>query len=408
MLGFEKSEDLLQGLLVHLAFYQYHLRPQRQQMLLITQLCVNLVYDLGLDDLRGFRRGLQKEGPQSGVDICNRATEARLLLGAYYLAAVYTNKLKKRSIMPHTKKMTHAAVWLAEQQQYPTDGLIQHLVATQELSRRIHDTFSYDSLDNAEPSAEAITFAIVKSFFQEVDRLEKVVPSYYKNNGTLERPHPTPEIGNADTTKVTLAMEFPAMRAMAQEATLYELFWTTANSSQAISPTRANLLWESIQSYKSFVSGLTKYDNDEAFYLTFATFSKLCSVLAWLAKLVDFALESPPDSQDWRGTAGAATIISHPCEFMIQADTELPHLLRLTQHKLNAMAKGIVNRSSEPDCMTTFSILVGSVLSGFDKRMGQVNGSLNGSCAAAPVTAEGVIPDFHVGQSVSPAQAPLP
>lgn len=88
MLGFEKSEDLLQGLLVHLAFYQYHLRPQRQQMLLITQLCVNLVYDLGLDDLRGFGRELQKEVPQSGVDICNRATEARLLLGTYYLAAV--------------------------------------------------------------------------------------------------------------------------------------------------------------------------------------------------------------------------------------------------------------------------------------------------------------------------------
>lgn len=49
LLESESSLELLQGLLVYLAWYQYHFLPETQQIVQLGQLCVALVHNLGLD-----------------------------------------------------------------------------------------------------------------------------------------------------------------------------------------------------------------------------------------------------------------------------------------------------------------------------------------------------------------------
>lgn len=89
----EKSLDLLQGLLVCLAWYHYFLRDGSIQILLLLQLCVTLVNELGLtrdhstrlttrcDQVAETPAGL-KSSPKS-----SSLSELRAFLGTFYLCS---------------------------------------------------------------------------------------------------------------------------------------------------------------------------------------------------------------------------------------------------------------------------------------------------------------------------------
>ncbi|CAG9951777.1 unnamed protein product [Clonostachys rosea f. rosea IK726] len=386
MMGREKSMDLLQGLLVHVAWYQYQLQPQKQQMLLMTQLCVNLVYELGIEKCPRARNQNATAGilypSDTQTTLC--PIEVRALLGTYYLAATFTTKLKKRSLMPHTKYMKQTSRWLSKQREYPTDELISYLVDVQELSRRIHDTFSFDNPGNIDSVAGSVTESMTRCYLAEIDALQGSVPQVLMRNATL-------------------ALEFPAIRAMIQESALFDELWCGSDASPArpasIFPAaRTSLTWDSIQSYKMLIKGLVEYPNEDAFYLTFSTFSKLCSVLSWLAKLVNIALGPPKSTADAPSDSLMAQSVSHPWASMVAGDVELRNLVRQAQHKLNCMSSDIVSESAEPDSMTTFSILVGSALSVYDKQLQEYQRSsqqqapveplLNQTIPAGPVVGE--------------------
>lgn len=73
-----KGLELLQGLLVHTAFYHFFYRPGKQQLTLMVQLCVAAVQDLGVS--RNVRA-------QHNTDPNKAVVEKRAILGTYYLAA---------------------------------------------------------------------------------------------------------------------------------------------------------------------------------------------------------------------------------------------------------------------------------------------------------------------------------
>ncbi|CAH0054744.1 unnamed protein product [Clonostachys solani] len=383
MMGREKSMDLLQGLLVHVAWYQYQLQPQKQQMLLMTQLCVNLVYELGIEKCPRARNQNATAGIFSPSD--NQATldtiEVRALLGTYYLAATFTTKLKKRSLMPHTKYMKQASRWLSERREYPTDELIPHLVDIQELSRRIHDTFSFDNPGNIDSVAGSVTESMTRCYLAEIDAFQFSIPQVLMQN----------------------ALEFPAIRAMIQESALFDELWcgsdaSTIRPASVIPAARTNLTWDSMQSYKMLIKGLVEYPNEDAFYLTFSTFSKLCSVLSWLAKLVNIALGPPKSSADVPSDSSMAQPASHPWAVMVAGDVELRNLVRQAQHKLNCMSADISSESAEPDSMTTFSILVGSALSVYDKQLQEYQRSSQQQAPAEPLLNQTIPAGAEVGE----------
>ncbi|KAK7228299.1 hypothetical protein V2G26_000469 [Clonostachys chloroleuca] len=385
MMGREKGMDLLQGLLVHVAWYQYQLQPQKQQMLLMTQLCVNLVYELGIEKCPRARNQHATAGilypSDTQTTLC--PIEVRALLGTYYLAATFTTKLKKRSLMPHTKYMKKASRWLSEQREYPTDELIPYLVDIQELSRRIHDTFSFDNPGNIDSVAGSVTESMTRCYLAEIDALHCSIPQVLMQNATL-------------------ALEFPAIRAMIQESALFDELWCGSNVSPArpasmFPAARTNLTWDSMQSYKMLIKGLVEYPNADAFYLTFSTFSKLCSVLSWLAKLVNIALGPPKSSADVSSNSSMAQSTLHPWASMVAGDMELRTLVRQAQHKLNCMSANIASESAEPDSMTTFSILVGSALSVYDKQLQEYQRSSQQQAPAEPLLSQTIPAGAEVG-----------
>ena len=68
LLGYERSLELLQGLLIYAAWYFFFYRREHQQVSLISQLCVMLVQDMGID------KAVNRRGDQ---DTCGSREEQK-------------------------------------------------------------------------------------------------------------------------------------------------------------------------------------------------------------------------------------------------------------------------------------------------------------------------------------------
>lgn len=76
-----KGLEMLQGLLVHAAYYHYYYQPGQQQLALMIQMCVAMAQEIGLS-----RRIKCRDS--DALPVLTTA-ENRALLGTYYLAAAY-------------------------------------------------------------------------------------------------------------------------------------------------------------------------------------------------------------------------------------------------------------------------------------------------------------------------------
>jgi hypothetical protein len=79
--------------------------------------------------------------------------------------------------------MEHCCQSIAGVKEYPTDELIEHIVRSQELARRIFDAFSYDDLNNGEIRGELIVTLTSDAFIRDLDRLQLALPRDLQQNG---------------------------------------------------------------------------------------------------------------------------------------------------------------------------------------------------------------------------------
>jgi hypothetical protein len=86
VMGHEVSMDLLQGLLVFVAWYQYFCVPGKHQYFLMLQLCVNMCHELRLDLDEKGKRGLEEAQTQGKA---RNPADMRALLGTYCLSSMY-------------------------------------------------------------------------------------------------------------------------------------------------------------------------------------------------------------------------------------------------------------------------------------------------------------------------------
>jgi hypothetical protein len=87
-----RSMDLLQGLLVHTAWYHYHWRTYHKQAYMLLQIAIMLVVDLGLDKDENFRmQAIPSDGKElnqaQGYEVHQTPAGQRALLGCYYLCS---------------------------------------------------------------------------------------------------------------------------------------------------------------------------------------------------------------------------------------------------------------------------------------------------------------------------------
>ncbi|KAH8895798.1 hypothetical protein GQ53DRAFT_33184 [Thozetella sp. PMI_491] len=134
--------DLLQGLLVHLAWAQYQPRPRRYSQFL--HIAISLVSDMRLDRPRHQKLWMiDKSNPRA--DIEDRGVEEiRALIGTYYLASSSSIVLQKLRSFSYSPFMLRSSEELAAQNISATDKYLPYIVQVQRLSEKASDFASMD------------------------------------------------------------------------------------------------------------------------------------------------------------------------------------------------------------------------------------------------------------------------
>jgi len=153
----ERSMDLLRGLLVHAAWYQYFACQGHGQLFMLSQLCVTVVYDLRLPE------GDYSPGKAGGVSFSvDEDNGKRAVLGTFWLSVVCVLAFSSWKPRPETltdvisvSRMLHRPVvglrhskvlddWsagFAVGPEHVTDTAIQPMISLQAFTSRLMEAF---------------------------------------------------------------------------------------------------------------------------------------------------------------------------------------------------------------------------------------------------------------------------
>jgi len=133
----EKSLDLLQGLLVFIAWHHHYMDPHAASVHLLLQMCVGIAGDLGLDNIPSSATSpLQKED--------SRDREAkRAYLGCYYLTTSLSllDTGRPRSLS-HSATLRMYATDLASVWEHRSDAILPIIIDTCQFMEDVEETFS--------------------------------------------------------------------------------------------------------------------------------------------------------------------------------------------------------------------------------------------------------------------------
>ncbi|KAJ5163258.1 uncharacterized protein N7500_005088 [Penicillium coprophilum] len=143
ILNGEVSFDLLQGLLVFLAWSHYHTKPHRYTQYL--QLAISLIIELRLDrapHTKTWKTGLKFRADEPGnQDTSERASwsndEKRAVIGCYYLSSSVATFLQKPSTFPYFPYIEDCCQSLHDAGEYSYDRYIMHIVQLQHVAEKI-------------------------------------------------------------------------------------------------------------------------------------------------------------------------------------------------------------------------------------------------------------------------------
>ncbi|KAL4778917.1 hypothetical protein BJX76DRAFT_365716 [Aspergillus varians] len=188
VVGVERNMDLLQGLLVHAAWYHYHWRTYHLHMYMLLQMALMVLVDLGLDRQEGFKmqpipvevevEGREEAGKTRDLEPTTAQTAAgqRALLGCYYLCS-NSSLFRRQLCMQHTPWINQCAKALRGRAEYATDSKLEVYVDAQALKRRSQLLFDEErGCLNLSASTSAVWEQIVEIMTQQA-RTENLLSS---------------------------------------------------------------------------------------------------------------------------------------------------------------------------------------------------------------------------------------
>lgn len=181
-----RSMDLLQGILVMLAWYQNHclMHAQLNNLLHLAQA---LLADLGLNTLPEVqeRSNVMVLNPPAP----NRTTndDRRAILGVWFLSSSVATGLMKALPLRFSKYTRKCLEDLEKTSEYESDLLLVHLVRIQRLTERIHNwTSQEDDEDDISSYLKAPPAAYQVAFHGEIGRLQSSLPASLVGNRLLD------------------------------------------------------------------------------------------------------------------------------------------------------------------------------------------------------------------------------
>ncbi|KAL4971317.1 hypothetical protein BDW66DRAFT_165454 [Aspergillus desertorum] len=131
------SFDMLQGLLVHLAWCQYHSRPRRFSQYL--HLAISIITDLQLDrapEYRFWRTRIDFNG-ELDREISWGNEERRAVIGFFWFSSSISHILQKLSSFSYIPYLQTSCELLASNAEYDSDQHLVHMVQLQRLSEKV-------------------------------------------------------------------------------------------------------------------------------------------------------------------------------------------------------------------------------------------------------------------------------
>ncbi|CEI62223.1 unnamed protein product [Fusarium venenatum] len=379
----ESSLELLQGLLVYIAWYQYFFSYEKQQIVQLAQLCVSLVQNLGLDQNPNNTRRTVDLGPDetaSGRKAARSTDQLRALLGTYCTTSWVSTKFRTRCAIPYTGYIKQSWEILSATKEYASDDLIAYLVRINELSRRICDTFGYDDLENTGVKGEFISAMALQTLSNESTLLKASIPLAFQENFSIK-------------------IELHLLDTLIGEVSLHDDFWdhssiassfATSNPSLSVS-TRMSILFNLLRSCKSLNDTVMDYPDEELWYITFYTTAKICRTLSCLSNASKIW---PEIFRDIRIALSNASF-SYPGTSLYDVTTieraaDLEGEARRLQSKFKNLSPLVQNTGDEADIMFGFSDMIWAVFVAYDEVRGTNHGPLDFSigCGDGPYASE--------------------
>ncbi|KUI70363.1 Transcriptional regulator WAR1 [Cytospora mali] len=187
-----RSMDLLQGIIVILAWYQNHcmMHTQLNNLVHIAQA---LLADLGLNKSPEVQE-------RSSVMVLNppqphRRTneERRAILGVWFLSSSVATGLQKVFPMKFSKYIKQCLEILEASPDYELDALLVHLVKIQHLSQQIYSWNSKEDEDEGIPGfPRAPASAYQAAFYGDINRLQASLPVSLRDDSKSQLWYATP------------------------------------------------------------------------------------------------------------------------------------------------------------------------------------------------------------------------
>ncbi|KAF2704320.1 hypothetical protein K504DRAFT_473527 [Pleomassaria siparia CBS 279.74] len=132
----EKTLDLLQGLLVFIAWHHHYMDSQAISIHMLLHLCVGIADDLGLDSIPTFA-----SSPFHKQDSRDREAK-RAYLGCYYLACnLALSEPGRTRSMSYSNTIRVYASELGSAREYPPDSMLPTLIDTCQFMEDVEETF---------------------------------------------------------------------------------------------------------------------------------------------------------------------------------------------------------------------------------------------------------------------------
>ncbi|KAI1023931.1 hypothetical protein LB504_005414 [Fusarium proliferatum] len=357
----ESTLEILQGLLIYLAWYQYFfISYEKQQIVPIAQLCISLVQNLGLDQNPDNMRRKVDLGPDEtapGRKAARSADQLRALLGTYCTASWVSIKFRTRGALPYTGYIKQSWELLLANAEYPSDLMIPNFVRISEMCRRICDTFGYDDLENSGMRGEFVSAMALQTLNNESALLKASIPPDLQNNFALR-------------------MEVYLLDTLLGEVSLHEDFWDTTSTSNLFvtnnpsssTSTRVSILFNLILSCKSLNDAVIVYPDEDLWYITFYTTAKVCRSLLCLSNA------SKISSEIFRETGLASYNapfmgISSPVHdaMAVERVADLKGEAKRLQRKFKNLSPQVQKIGNEEDIMLGFSDMIWAVAVAYEE-----------------------------------------
>ncbi|GAD95625.1 conserved hypothetical protein [Paecilomyces variotii No. 5] len=137
----EKDLDLLQGILVHLAWFHFHFIPGSRQDYLYLQIAISMVIDLRLD--------------QETADVLEQRTKladnytreaCRAYLGCYYMSRIIAMSSGRPNLLQFHDNILRCAMMLQQEPEAETDLLIYPVTKVLQFSDEVHETYRSEGI----------------------------------------------------------------------------------------------------------------------------------------------------------------------------------------------------------------------------------------------------------------------